>query len=443
MVQQAARTPIETDAADVREWMRARREANSYEVTVVGLDELVGWRFEPGTGNLVHHTGKFFSVRGIDVRTDHREVDTWTQPIILQPEIGILGILVAHFDGVPHCLMQAKMEPGNINVLQLSPTVQATRSNYTRVHQGNPVPYLEHFVAPRAGRVVFDALQSEQGSWFLDKRNRNIIVEVDDAAAVEVLDDFRWISVPLLRALLLERNLVNMDSRTVLSGLPALTNPNSDKGTPRHTTEELLSWFTEAKSRYTLDREVIALDAVRGWSRSTERISHERDRFFDVIGVRVRASSREVAQWSQPMFAPRGQGVIAFVCRWFDGTPHVLSQARTEPGTGDVVEMSSTVNAAPDNYGDGAVRPPYLDYVLAAPAERVLLDVVHSEEGGRFYHAENRYLVVEADADFPDEVPEDFAWMTVPQLAGFVRYGNHVNVGARSLLTCLSGMAQR
>ena len=32
--------------------------------------------------------------------------------------------------------MQAKVEPGNINSIQLSPTLQATRSNYTKAHGG-------------------------------------------------------------------------------------------------------------------------------------------------------------------------------------------------------------------------------------------------------------------------------------------------------------------
>jgi oxidase EvaA len=102
--------------------------------------------------------------------------------------------------------------------------------------------------------------------------------------------------------------------------------------------------------------------------------------------------------------------------------------------------MSSTVNCSPDNYREfnAELRPPFLDYVLTAPPERILVDVVQSEEGGRFYHAENRYLVVAADDGFPLDVPPDFAWMTVSQLTNFVRYGNHLNVGARSLLTCIT-----
>ncbi|MCM3921336.1 NDP-hexose 2,3-dehydratase family protein [Frankia sp. AiPs1] len=425
------------ELSEFHTWFEQRKAANTYHVSIVGLDNLDGWEFDPDSGNLRHRSGKFFSVEGIEVTTDHREVSSWSQPIILQPEIGILGVLVKRFDGVPHCLMQAKMEPGNINLLQLSPTVQATRSNYTRVHRGNAVPYLQHFLAPRHGRVAFDALQSEQGSWFLNKRNRNMIVEVEDD--VPVLDDFCWLSTDQLRELVLAENLVNMDSRTVLSGLPLRT-PGDGDGDALHTTQELLSWFTEAKAQYLLERRLVRLVEVKNWIRSNERISHELDLFFQVIGIHVQASNREVARWSQPMFRPTGRGVIAFVAKWVKGTMHLLVHARTEPGTGDVVEMSSTVNCDPDNYREFGAdqRPQFLDLVLSTPPERVLIDVVHSEEGGRFYHAENRYQVVLASDDLPLDVPPDFTWMTVDQLSHFVRYGNHVNVGARSLLTCLT-----
>ncbi|WP_310650490.1 NDP-hexose 2,3-dehydratase family protein [Streptomyces pristinaespiralis] len=83
-------------------------------------------------------------------------------------------------------------------------------------------------------------------------------------------------------------------------------------------------------------------------------------------------------------------------------------------------------------------RPaPYLDTVLTAGREQIRFDAVQSEEGGRFYHARSRYLLVEVADDFPLEAPAGFAWMTVRQLIGFVRYGSHLNVEARSLLTLL------
>ena len=42
-------------------------------------------------------------------------------------------------------LLQAKVEPGNINKIQISPTVQATKSNYLRIHGGKTIAFLKFF----------------------------------------------------------------------------------------------------------------------------------------------------------------------------------------------------------------------------------------------------------------------------------------------------------
>lgn len=438
-----------SDITEFHSWFAERAHANAYQVDRIPLEAMQGWTVDADTTDIVHGSGRFFAVRGLRVDTDHCAVRPWSQPIIVQPEIGILGIAVKIVNDRVYCLLQAKMEPGNVNMLQLSPTVQATRSNYTRVHKGNAVPYLEQFVSTRNGRTVFDALQSEQGSWFLAKRNRNMIVEVHDDLPLRA--DFCWLSLEQVAELMAVPNLMNMDARTVLSGMPFLfpehvvsdaesvLSPRVGAGEPRHSTEELLSWLTEAKARYSLAQRQIALADVPGWERSGGQIVHEDGKYFSIIGVEVRATNREVVGWSQPMLAPRGRGVIAMLGRQVDGRFHVLMHAHTEAGTRDVVEMGPTVQCNPANYaGVGAAdRPRYLDAVERAPRDTVLVDVVHSEEGGRFYHAENHYLVVDVGEQFGLDVPDDFCWMTVDQLVGFVLYGNHVNVEARCLLSCL------
>jgi oxidase EvaA len=164
-----------TPDADVPRWLRQRTDANRFRVDPVPFADLTDWSFGP-CGNLVHHSGRFFRVEGLHIVASEGPFAEWEQPIIVQPEIGILGILVKEFDGVPHFLMQAKMEPGNCNLVQLSPTVQATRSNYTAVHQGARVKYLDHFIGRRRGRILVDVLQSEHGAWFFHKANRNMIV---------------------------------------------------------------------------------------------------------------------------------------------------------------------------------------------------------------------------------------------------------------------------
>ncbi|WP_431780692.1 NDP-hexose 2,3-dehydratase family protein [Streptomyces chumphonensis] len=426
-------------------WFAEQRRIQRHRVTPVRLDALDGWAAEPGTGNLRHRTGRFFTVEGVEVAIDRRVTPTWSQPVIVQPEHGVLGIVVREFDGVPHFLLQAKMEPGNINLLQLSPTVQATRSNYTRVHAGRAVPYLEHFLGPGRGRVLLDALQSEQGSWFLGKRNRNMIVEV--TGDVPVLPGFCWLTAAQIGELLREDHLVNMDTRSVLAGLPwgrhgrpeaAVLDGPDDTDRSAHTMAELIGHLTEVRAAHAVTRRRVPLNEVKGWSNTGAELRHEDGRYFTVIGVDVEADGREVARWSQPMLAPVGRGLIGFLARHLDGVPHLLAQIRTEAGSFDVAEFAPTVQCLPANHahlppGD---RPRFLDAVRDAPDAARLLDVTHSEEGGRFHHAANRYTVV-LDEDAPREPGPGFVWLTPRQLADLVRCPGQVDVEARNLLTCL------
>ncbi|MFE5157439.1 NDP-hexose 2,3-dehydratase family protein [Streptomyces sp. NPDC056697] len=435
--------------ADFQRWFRERADADESRVEIIPFERMRGWAFAPDTHNLVHETGRFFSVEGIRVRMPGAPVEEWRQPILHQPEIGILGILVKDFDGVPHFLMQAKMEPGNHGGLQLSPTVQATRSNYTRVHKGRAVPYVEYFQQAERHRVLADVRQSEQGSWFFHKRNRNMLVEVAPETDVEVRDGFRWLTLGQLHHLLAVEDLVNMDARSVLACLPhsppapqETTFPAS-RAHSRHRDADILSWITGLRTEREVFTERIPLRETAGWHRGTHRISHESGRFFSVMAVDVTAGGREVGGWTQPMIEPHGPGVVAFLLAYADQVPHVLVQARAEPGYTDVVELAPTVQCTPRNYThlpEGAT-PPFLREVVEAPAERVRFDTVLSEEGGRFFHAFNRYLIVETEMSAVPEEPSHYRWMAVRQLLDLIRHSHYVNVEARTLIACLHSLA--
>ncbi|GAB2904527.1 NDP-hexose 2,3-dehydratase family protein [Streptomyces heilongjiangensis] len=440
------------------DWLDERRRGHGQQVRRTTFAELSGWHFAPGTGDLEHRSGRFFAVRGLRVRTDFGPVREWRQPIIQQPEIGILGIAVREIGGVLHCLLQAKSEPGNVNGVQLSPTVQATKSNYTRVHGGSSVPYLDCFREPRARghRVLADVLQSEQGSWFLRKRNRNMVVEV--GPEVEAGEDFCWLTLRQIGLLLRYENLVNMDARTVLSCLPDWQHGPATADDVAADVA-LRSWITGQRSERELDTELLTLPEVEGhgWQRAEDRISHERGLFFSIVPVDVVSGRREVASWSQPLLEPHGTGTVAMLVRRIGGVPHCLMQARVEAGYLDVVELGPTVQCTPGNYAHlpPGSRPRFLDVVQGARPERVLYDTVLSEEGGRFLHAQNRYLIVAVDdIDVPDErgaardsdgagdpsgqdTPPDFRWVSLRQLGELLRHGHYVNVQARTLVAAL------
>ena len=442
--------PLETFQA----WLKAFETTESFRADRIPFDQLRGWSFGPETGDLGHESGKFFSIQGLDVQTGPEPARAWQQPIINQPEIGILGIIARKFDGVYHFLMQAKAEPGNVYPHQLSPTLQATKSNYTQVHKGKLPLYLDYFIDRSKANVLVDRLQSEQGSRFFRKRNRNMIVEVHED--LPIYDHFIWLTLHDIKQLLKIDNLVNMDARSVLACI-SLANPHKpyvDFDEPLSPfgqsllnslmrlecagddIDQVLSWFTEGKARHDAAASYKPLNQLQHWIRTETDIHHESGDFFTVVAVDVETGAREVAAWTQPLVAHPHIGVIGWLVKEVDGVAQFLVQAKLEPGNHDVIEMAPTVScSSPKRGSTDPVNYPFLEYFLDTKSEQVKFSAIQSEEGGRFYQVQNRYMIVTAD-DVPD-VPRDFKWMSLGQIVELTRHPHYFNVEARSLLACI------
>ena len=439
-----------TSTEEVLQWLSWRNQEVVVNISPTCLSKMKDWCLEDSSGRIRHTSGKFFSIDGIHVNTNWGNKPVWSQPIINQPEIGILGCITREFNGVLHFLVQAKIEPGNVNCVQLSPTLQATRSNYTCVHRGKRPKFLEWFLDRSRSRVLLDQLQSEQGARFLHKRNRNILIEVDTDIPND--PDFVWLTLGQIKRLMTFDNVVNMDLRTVVSGIPfgqkvffrdpasfAESMHMSATETRRHflPLDDIISWFTGQKTKFDLQVTPCDLRSIEDWELSDAYLRHEHDHFFRVIWVDVEISNREVTTWQQPLVEPAREGIIAFVVKQIHGIHHFLVQAKLECGNFDILEFAPTVQCITGSYANSLTVLPYLEYVLTAHPDQIRYDSRQSEEGGRFYHEQNRNLIIEADESFPIECPENYQWMTFNQLLMFARFNNYLNIQARSLLSTL------
>lgn len=442
-------------------WLKEQNNKIQVKINKTVFSELENW--SAATDKITHNSGKFFSIEGIEIKTNWEGKKEWHQPIINQPEVGYLGFIAKEFDGVLHFLMQAKIEPGNVNFVQLSPTLQATRSNYTQVHKGKKPLYLEYFQNAKPQQVLLDQLQSEQGARFLKKRNRNIIIKVDED--IPVYDNFVWATLGQIKRLIHIDNIVNMDARTVISGMPfgdyepdiisffTFLGCKDDAGHVKkaflksalinnggiHNVENIISFMTHLKSIYDLHIEKIPLKDIRDWVFTDNMIHHEENRYFRVIAVDVEIGNREVVKWNQPMIEPAQEGLCAFVCKEINGIMHFAVQAKLECGNHDIIEFAPTVQCLTGNYRQteqGAL--PFLDYVLNAKPKQIFYDALQSEEGGRFYREQNRNMIVIAGDEIPVELPENYIWMTLNQLYTFLKFNNYLNIQARSLIAAIS-----
>lgn len=439
---------------EIKQWIEKRNCEVEVKVEKIPFAQLKAWHSNQD-GSLFHDSGRFFSIVGINVSTDYGLCNQWQQPIILQPEVGYLGILAKEIDGVLYCLMQAKIEPGNVNCVQISPTLQATKSNYSRVHSGKSPNYLEYFVNAKPENIILDQLQSEQGARFLRKRNRNIIIKVDED--VPVLEDFCWMTLGQIKELMNYDNMVNMDTRTVLSGLNIsdYVTPFDDlKGMSKFgmdmllssktnhayiSTRNHLSWLTGLKAKYDLCVNYCPINEMLDWNKTETEIVRDDKKYFKVIGVNVTISNREVASWCQPLVEPMQQGLCAFIIKKINGVYHFLIQAKLECGNFDVMELAPTVQCLTGKlFVDGEPNAPFAEYVLNAKDHQIIFDTLQSEEGGRFYKEQNRNIMIEVGDDFPLELPERYTWMTLRQIYKFLRFNNYLNIQARSLISAIS-----
>lgn len=415
------------------------------------------WHYSGGA--LQHHSGGFFSI--VAVEASNAAGVSLRQPLINQPEIGILGFLLQRRDGVPHLLIQAKPEPGNIGLCQAAPSVQATRSNYQRLHRGKATPFLDFFTGHPAARVHADSLQSEQGTRFLGKYNRNMTVEVPPDLPLDRVEGYHWAPLPEVCALLTTDFQINTDARSVLAssdwsvlaggsapfgrwhgrgglGESLLRSHTATASQELSSEAEILAALQQLRQAHPFAVRTVSLDGELDWLEGRQPRLLGPAGSFDVRQVAVRSSEREVQTWDQPIVAQEREGTAVLLGRRFNGVLHLLFRCRAEIGFREGFQYGPAVQDA-----GGAPSPvPELDAEelwLRQLGERAtpMLSSLHSDEGGRFYRSVARYSIALLQED--DAVPSSPAlrWMTLGQIERLLKRQGVFSNEARSLISML------
>ncbi len=427
------------------DWIKQQNAEVHVFVKETPLVELTQWSGLSSESGLMHISGNFFSIHGLISMTNGLH---HSQPIILQPEYGILGFVSTLVNDRLYLLTQAKIEPGNVNYVQISPTVQATKSNYSQVHKGRVPYYLDYFIGVKKGTIVYDSLQSEQGSRFYAKRNRNMVLYVENYDEVPVLPGFKWVSLETLRELMKLPNIVNMDARTVISGItPNLLcdikskhpkcSTRQDTNSTQAARNKTLSRLSQYISFSSYQRDIVPLNQLREWQVTGDKIQHLSGDYFEVIGVQVQIGNREVTQWDQPMIKPAHPGLCACLIRQFEGRQELLLKLQIECGNRDYAEYGPTVQCLDLNYRTQSNKTyPFIEEIINARQSEIVYDAILSEEGGRFYQDQNRYMLVRVNNAI--ELPsEDYIWVSLDDIYQMIPYGNIFNIQLRSLVSVI------
>lgn len=437
--------------SEILEWVDTRNRTVRVEIKKNRLSDSNFWFYDDESGVIKNKNESFFKIAGLrGVRNRETYLE---QPVILQDEIGMLGFICKEFEGIPHFLVQAKIEPGNINKIQLSPTIQATKSNFTQKHGGKRPMYIDYFIDDRY-EIIADRIQSEQSSRFLKKRNRNIIIKVDEE--VPITPAHKWMTLGQIKSLMRVDNLVNMDSRTVISSIPYSNEVWTDEKKERLdvfcSEKHILRSLTEAINNGHLHNvykkiddyrmfdyssaEIVSLASLKNWTFNDDEIVCNAPYHFKVVFCDISIEGREVLHWTQPLFQANGIAVFALMLCESQGKMKFLIRLVPELGCFDKVELGPTIQQeAGTTLPDNKINKLFIEKM--GKHKGVLFDHLLSEEGGRFYHEQNRNILLRVTEEELGRLPEGYFLVSLAEMVRFIQDNNTVNIQLRNLISLL------
>jgi dTDP-4-dehydro-6-deoxy-alpha-D-glucopyranose 2,3-dehydratase len=419
-----------TKLNEINKWLKSQKNKQKISVKEKDISNLTSWNFN--LKEIFHESKKFFSIIGIRVLSNFYKRKTWDQPIIFQNENGILGILRRVKNEEPEYLLRANVEPGNINKLQISPTVQATKSNYTRVHGGKKIKYLNFFLKKK--EFLINSKQTEQGFNYLLKKNKNILINVNKT--IKLAENYRWIKKKNLISLIKKKNILNMDTLSVFSC--SIKKNIFDK--PVETSKDIKIWLKKMNRTYFIKLKFIPLNKMKDWILTKKNIFHKKKSYFSIIGVAVSAKSREVSYWNQPLIRHRSLHFAGFVTKKINNTTHYLVKFIIEPGYkfGSVTCTVKSSNIS--NYRRNLNLSIKSRYILKKiffkkKGSVIKYDAVQSHEGGRFFKSQVRYMVVELKNNQKILIDKTYKWVSHNQMISLIKKGN-LDIEGRLCFAC-------
>lgn len=435
---------------DILNWIDEKNKNTKVRINKIPYNYDGFWYYDNDSGEIKNKNNSFYKIKGL---IKHTSEGIYEQPIIIQNEIGYLGIIGKVFDGVLYFLMQAKIEPGNVNKIQISPTIQATKSNFMQAHGGKAPAYLEFFSNKKNYEIIADQIQSEQSSRFLGKRNRNIIIIVDDD--IPVLESHKWMTLGQIKQLMSYDNLVNMDTRTVISCIPFALKDFRYKelthikslfkreslfnsmffGEAGIRINKIYQYINEIKMYDKTNIELVKLKDLKSWgmNESSEFVANDAD--FKIVFCNIEIEGREVKTWQQPLLEALGESTFGLMYCVDNNVMKFLIKAKSEVGCFDKIEIGPSVQLGPKEKCSNCVDRLFANKLKTR--DGVEFRGLFSEEGGRFYHEQNENVIMRIEKNELTKLPDGYFWADFQTVNILIQFNNCLNIQLRNLFSII------
>jgi len=248
---------------------------------------------------------------------------------------------------------------------------------------------------------VSDSQSSEHGERFWKKQNRNMSILVSEPPPA-ANSRYEWFDLSEILAAMDVDFLINTDSRSVLAATPwgELSGPGRTPFDGDSEFHQLLSAsFQHEDDPLSVDSLIAEMQVARNQKRDAPRLvplTEERLRDSSarewVRYVHVSSESREIGEWTQPIYETSGEERLALILARRQGGLVVLIRLSEELGLRTHVELTTTISNQP--------VAPVVERLLSSGVVKSTLR--QTEEGSRFYHSHALFELIDCDVEIDE-----------------------------------------
>ncbi|MBN2281850.1 MAG: NDP-hexose 2,3-dehydratase family protein [Candidatus Marinimicrobia bacterium] len=358
------------------------KEKSHLKIDRINFSEQKEWIITQS--GITHYTGGYFNVTGIKSEFSGDE-----QVVFYQPQSALTGLLMCQIDNQIFIQTQARVEPGVTGDIQYGPTIQTTAANYMKYHGGKPTSNLEmfHNLCPQTNLISF-SMQLDLGEKYYKKSKSHHYIETQELS--ETSENLVWVPLEVIAKTLTKDYFLNTDFRSLLAVFDWDAYLKRTRGNNPPLSSEILTDFFKRKNSYKNSWKISGIDKLTGWQLTDEGIKDHCNSGVSVNMYNITCDTREVQSWNQPLMEAKGTGQVVLLMRKLAGEYEFLLSIIEEFGLNESI----------------AIGPSFLNYPkMESKKVEIPGDIVkkfqHSDEGGRFYHNDSKYVVYEVDQNYP------------------------------------------
>ncbi len=188
-----------------------------------------------------------------------------------------------------------------------------------------------------------------------------------------------------------------------------------------------LNYFNK-KSKFKINQ--INFKNLKNWKISRNSMYDNNKKFFSIFFIDVIANLREVKRWEQPIISDHNSSFNGFLVSKINNSTHYLLKVIIEPGFGQP-KFTSTIFEK--NFLFRNKRN--IKFMSLFSKKNCLMDIINSDEGGRFLKNETRNMICEIEDFKVVKLDKNFIWASHNQIIELIDK-NKITIEARNLFAC-------